>query len=102
MNAGQSDTGSPYPGPHHNRQGTQDTRDTDRQERHNLRRLHIMMQLLLSTIAQDRSMTVEQAAQLAADTRSIALRMFPGKESTFNMLCRPRIQRAMRERFHIQ
>ncbi len=82
-------------------QGRADEEGAQR-ERNNLRRLQVMMQLLLATIAQDRSMTVEQAAQLVADTRSIALRMFPGQESTYNLLCRPRIQRAMRERFRIQ
>ena len=74
----------------------------DAQERQNLRRLQIMMQLLLATIRQDRSITVDDAAQMVANTRSAALRMFPGKEHTFNLLCRPRIQRAMRERFQIQ
>ncbi len=72
------------------------------QEQHNLRRLQWMMQVLLASIAQDRSLTVDDAAQLAAHTRSAALRMFPGKESTYNLLCRPRIQRAMRERYKIQ
>ena len=74
----------------------------DQQERRNLRRLQLMMQVLLASIAQDRSMTVDDAAQLVAHTRNAALRMFPGKESTYNMLCRPKIQRAMRERFQIQ
>ena len=72
------------------------------EEQRNLRRLQVMMQFLLATIAQDRSMTVEEAAALVAHTRSAALRMFPGKETAFNLLCRPRIQRAMRERFQIQ
>ena len=71
-------------------------------EQFNLRRLQAMMQLLLASIAQDRSMTVDDAAQLVAHTRDAALRMFPGKEAAFNLLCRPRIQRAMRERFRIQ
>ncbi len=72
------------------------------EEQHNLRRLQLMMQVLLASIAQDRSLTVEEAAQLAAHTRSAALRMFPGKEATYNLLCRPRIQRAMCERYKIQ
>ncbi len=78
------------------------SRDEEQQERQKLRRLQAMMQLLLASIAQDRSMTVEEAAQAAANTRDAVLRMFPGRESTFNLLCRPRIQRAMRERFRIQ
>ncbi len=73
----------------------------EEQERYNLRRLQIMMQFLLASIRQDRSLTVEQAAQLVAHTRSLVLRMFPGKEAAFNLLCRPRIQRAMQERFQI-
>ncbi len=75
---------------------------SDAQEQHNLRRLQLMVQVLLASIAQDRTLTVDDAAQLAAHTRSAALRMFPGKESTYNLLCRPRIQRAMRERYKIQ
>lgn len=71
-------------------------------EQHNLRRLQFMMQLLVATILQDPSITVEDAAQMAADTRTAALRMFPGSESTYNLLCHPRIQRAMQERFHMQ
>ena len=85
--------------------GTGETRDGqsfDQQEGRNQRRLQLMMQLLLATIEQDRSLTVEEAAQLVADTREAALRMFPGREATFNILCRPRIQRAMRARFQIQ
>ena len=73
-----------------------------RDEERKLRRLQIMMQFLLASIAQDRSMTVEDAAQLVAHTKNAALRMFPDKELAFNLLYRPRIQRAMRERFQIQ
>jgi hypothetical protein len=82
-----------------------DSNSTDRVdplERRNLRRMQVMMQLLLSSIQQDRSLSVDDAAQMVANTRNAVLRMFPGKEETFRMLCRPRIQRAMRERFKIQ
>ena len=81
---------------------TQNEPGNEQEERRNLRRLQVMMQYLLAAIAQDRSMTVDEAAQMVAHTRDAALRMFPGKESAFNLLCRPRIQRAMRERFQIQ
>ena len=82
--------------------GQSGTRAEDEQERHNLRRLQLMMQFVLAAITQDRSLTVDEAAQMVANTRNAALRMFPGKEATFNLLCRPRIQRAMRDRFQIQ
>ncbi len=71
-------------------------------ERRNQRRLQAMMQLLLATIRQDRSLTVEDAAQMVAQTRDAALRLFPGRETAYNVLWRPHIQRAMRERFQIQ
>jgi hypothetical protein len=71
-------------------------------ERRNQRRLKAMMQLLLATIRQDRSLTVEDAAQMVAQTRDAALRLFPGRETAYNVLWRPHIQRAMRERFQIQ
>ncbi len=77
-------------------------REEEQQESRKLRRMQAMMQLLLASIAQDRSMTVDEAAQAVANTRDAVLRMFPGKEATYNLLWRPRIQRAMRERFRIQ
>lgn len=79
-----------------------EARDAEQQEKWKMRRLQAMMQLLLATIAQDQSLTVEEAAVLVARTRESALRMFPDKEVAFNLLCRPRIQRAMRERFRTQ
>ena len=72
------------------------------QERRKLRRLQAMMELVVASIAQDPSMTVDEAAQLAAHAKRAALRMFPDKEGAFDLLCRPRIQRVMRERFRIQ
>ena len=71
-------------------------------EERNLRRLQTMVHLVVAAILQDRSLTVEQASQMAAHARDAALRMFPDKEATYTMLCRPRIQRAMRERFGLQ
>ncbi len=77
-------------------------REARESEQQKLRRLQAMMELVLASIAQDRTMTVDEAAQLAANAKKAALRMFPDRESAFNLLCRPRIQRAMRERFQIQ
>jgi hypothetical protein len=71
-------------------------------EQRKQKRLQAMMQLLLATIYQDRSLTVEDAAQMVAHSRDAALRLFPGRETAYSVLWRPRIQRAMRERFQIQ
>ena len=71
------------------------------QEQKLIRRLQMMMNLVLQTIAQDSSLTVDEAAQMIADSRKAALAMFPGKELAYDLIWRPRFQRLMRERFRI-
>lgn len=71
-------------------------------ERRRLRRLQILMNMVSSVISQDPAMTVEEAAEMVANTRRAALAMFPGKELAFDLIYRPRLARAMRERFHLQ
>ena len=66
-----------------------------------IRRLQFMMNLVLQTIAQDGSLTVDEAAQMIADSRKASLAMFPGKELAYDLIWRPRFQRLMRERFRI-
>jgi hypothetical protein len=67
-----------------------------------LRRLQFMMNLVMQVIAQDSQLTVEEASQMVADSRTAALAMFPGKELAYDLLYRPRFQRLMRERFRLQ
>jgi hypothetical protein len=66
-----------------------------------IRRLQLMMNLVMQTIAQDRSLTIDEASQMIADSRKAALAMFPGKELAYDLIWRPRFQRLMRERFRI-
>jgi hypothetical protein len=66
-----------------------------------IRRLQFMMNLVLQTIAQDGSLTIDEASQMIADARKAALAMFPGKELAYDIIWRPRFQRLMRERFRI-
>ncbi len=66
-----------------------------------IRRLQMMMNLVMQTIAQDGSLTIDEAAQMIADSRKAALAMFPGKELAYDLIWRPRFQRLMRERFRI-
>jgi hypothetical protein len=67
-----------------------------------IRRLQIMMSMVLSVISQDPSLTVEEASELAAGAKRAAMAMFPDKELAYDLLYKPRIQRAMRERFRLQ
>jgi hypothetical protein len=66
-----------------------------------IRRLQLMMNLVLQTVAQDHSLTIDDASQMIADARSAALAMFPDKELAYDLIWRPRFQRLMRERFRI-
>jgi hypothetical protein len=39
---------------------------------------------------------------MAANARRAALTMFPGKELTYDLIYRPRLQRLINERFRLQ
>jgi hypothetical protein len=66
-----------------------------------IRRMQMMMNLVLQTVAQDSTLSIDEASQMIADARSAALSMFPGKELAYDLIWRPRFQRLMRERFRI-
>jgi hypothetical protein len=71
------------------------------EEQRLIRRLQMMMNMVMQVIAQDGSLTVDDAAQMIADSRRASLAMFPGKELAYDLIWRPRFQRLMRERFRI-
>jgi ABC-type Fe2+-enterobactin transport system substrate-binding protein len=71
-------------------------------ESRKIRRLQIMISMVMSVISQDPDLTVEEAAAMAANARSAALAMFPGKELAYDILYKPRLQRLMNERFRLQ
>jgi hypothetical protein len=73
----------------------------EQEEQRLLRRMQMMMSMVMQTIAQDGSLTVDEASQMVADARTAALAMFPGKEVAFELIWRPRFQRLMRERFRL-
>ncbi len=72
------------------------------EEARKIRRLQIMMSMVMSVISQDPAMTVEEASELAAESKRAALAMFPDKELAYDLLYKPRVQRIMRERFRLQ
>ncbi len=74
----------------------------DREEEAKLiRRMQMMMNMVMQVIAQDGSLTIDEASQMIADSRKAALAMFPDKELAYEIIWRPRFQRLMRERFRI-
>lgn len=66
-----------------------------------IRRLQMMMNMVMQVIAQDSTLTIDDASQMIADSRKAALAMFPGKEVAYDLIWRPRFQRLLRERFRI-
>ena len=72
------------------------------EENRKIRRLQVMMSMVMATIGQDPSMTVEEASELAAGAKRAALAMFPDKELAYDLIYRPRLQRLLNERFHLQ
>jgi hypothetical protein len=72
------------------------------QEEKNLRRLQLMMNMVMSVIAQDSTLTYEAASAMIADSRRAALAMFPDKELAYELIYQPRLQRLMRDRFRLQ
>ena len=66
-----------------------------------IRRLQMMMNMVMGVIAQDNTLSYDEAATMVADARTAALAMFPGKELAYDLIWRPRFQRLMRERFRL-
>jgi len=77
------------------------TQQEQEDEARKLRRLQIMMNMVMSVISQDPELTVEEAAELAANAKRAALAMFPDKELAYDLLYRPRLQRVIAERFGV-
>jgi len=73
-----------------------------KEESRKIRRLQMVVNMVSQVIAQDSTLSVEDASEMVADTRRVALGMFPDKELAFNLIYWPRLQRLMRERFRMQ
>ena len=71
------------------------------EEARRLRRLQVMMSMVMSVLGQDPDLTLEEAAEMAANARRAALSMFPDKELAYDIIYRPRLQRLMNERFRL-
>jgi len=78
-----------------------DAREREEEAR-KVRRLQIMVNMVMSVIAQDPDLTLEQATDMVSDARNAALAMFPDKELAWNILYRPRLYRLLNERYHLQ
>lgn len=73
-----------------------------KEESRKIRRLQIVVNMVMQVIAQDMTLSVDEASEMVADTRKAALAMFPDKELAFDLIYWPRLQRLMRERYRMQ
>ncbi len=71
-----------------------------REENRKVRRLQIAVDLVMNLLAQS-DLPVEEAAALVAQTRQFALRLFPDKEQTYDLIYQPRFQRLLREKYRM-
>jgi len=94
-----NNTASPHP-----IDSSPDTQSAEelKDEARKIRRLQMVVNMVTQVIAQDANLSVEQASEMVADTRRLALSMFPDKELAFNLIFWPRLQRLMRERYRMQ
>ena len=75
------------------------TAEEKREELIKLRRLQIVLSMTLSALRQHAGLTLEEARGLAARCKAVALAMFPDKESVFDLIYAPRLEREICGRF---
>jgi hypothetical protein len=65
-----------------------------------IRRLRFLVDLTFATLAQDNSLTLDEAWDHVRALKGAAVAMFPGKEMTFDLVYLPRFSRLLQERFN--
>ena len=65
-----------------------------------MRRLRVIVDLTAGVLAIER-LTIDEALDLVNATKRAILRLFPGKEETYDMIYGRRFARIMRERFAV-
>lgn len=76
------------------------SQDEIREENRKVRRLQVVVGLVMNVIRQS-DLPIEEALELVADTRQFALRLFPDKEFTYDLIYQPRFQRLLSEKYRM-
>jgi hypothetical protein len=71
-----------------------------REENRKVRRLQIVVDLVSNVIRQS-DLPIEEALEMVASTRRFALRLFPDKEATYDLIYQPRFRRLLSEKYKI-
>jgi hypothetical protein len=71
-----------------------------KEENRRIRFLRFLVDLSLRSIQQD-DLSLDEALGLVEEVKRAALNLFPGKELVFELIYRPRFQRAIKARFGV-
>ena len=69
-----------------------------KEENRKIRYLRLLVDLSLVSIQQG-DLSLEQTLRVVEDVKQASCNLFPGKEETFELIYRPRFQRAIQKRF---
>jgi len=70
------------------------------EESRRVHRLQLTVRLVMNVISEG-DLAFEEASEMVAATRRVALNLFPGKESAFNLLYQPRLQRLLAQKYRL-
>ena len=76
-----------------------DFREAVREENRRLRRLRLLVDLTMARLYQDHDLSHLEALEVIEQCRNAALALFPGKESAFELIYRPRFERVLHRRW---
>jgi hypothetical protein len=69
------------------------------EEQKRLRRLRLIVDLTASVLSQEPSLTPEKGLEMIARAENAIEGLFPGTQSQFDLLVRPKLLRVLEERF---
>ncbi|MDD5562607.1 MAG: hypothetical protein PHQ91_02725 [Thermoanaerobaculaceae bacterium] len=72
-----------------------------REEGERLRRLRLLVDVTAQVLSEDEKLTFCEALRLVDAARTAALRLFPDRSDTFELVIRPRLDRIILERFQL-
>jgi len=72
-----------------------------KEENRRIRYLRYLVDFSIRSI-QSEDLSFEEAMQVVMDAKRAACGLFPGKEEVFELIYRPRFNRAIRQKFHLE
>ena len=72
-----------------------------KEENRKLRFLRFLVDFSILSI-QEGDLSFKEAMKAVEDVKQAACRLFPGKEEVFELIYRPRFNRVIRQRFHLE